>query len=545
MEKVVLLNSGGFDSIILYHELKSKGLQVESLFFNYGQRNLEQEKACALRADPNLKEVTLPAFSWSSSVLVDASNKDSSSQYLEFRNLIFLSYALSYAESIGAKSIYVAMLKSHGYKDTSETFLRLFNELSSQCGDIHLIAPYQEYAKPDLFSRAIEYGVIYSDFFSCNVPNSSGKPCGVCPDCVTLIDFYTKIPAHYWIRAKHKPSFAFSSAFMNYPVFEARLLTNNLCNFSCPHCFYGFKEMSDKQISMDRMKQVIADCIDLGIRNFHFSGKEPLVETSIFEYAKHIRSLNKFVTFDVVTNGYFVKKYAETLKELGFSKVYLSVDGYEERSIRKAGSYIYEAIEALQRVGVPLQIFLDLHSGNCANAGQIIRSFHEECGVNDFYARATKPLGGGKTFDLIPTAQDIESAYQSLSSLDFLEDVSLTFYVNQFIFRELADNATIRADWKKYEDYILGSPYPKRLVNLVVELYCSAFESSITITPDGYVLGCATELANPRYAELYGRLSVDELRHAIKIGRQVALRRIKNGEGKFTCYHDEIVLPDQ
>ena len=94
-EKVIALNSGGFDSVVMLHRLViDDNKDVISLFFNYGQRNSAKERECARKVANNLGlehiEIDLPPINWSASSLYD-STQDSTNQYIEMRNLIFIS----------------------------------------------------------------------------------------------------------------------------------------------------------------------------------------------------------------------------------------------------------------------------------------------------------------------------------------------------------------------------------------------------------------------------------------------------------------------
>lgn len=128
MSKIVVLNSGGFDSIVLMNYLKTiQGEnEIYSLHFLYGARNEEEQLRCVNKVCEKLgahnKVITLPKFEWTNSSFYEK-DYDIKGQYLEYRNLIFLSYAISYAESIGAEKIYLATLTPQGYTDTSNLFL--------------------------------------------------------------------------------------------------------------------------------------------------------------------------------------------------------------------------------------------------------------------------------------------------------------------------------------------------------------------------------------------------------------------------------------
>ena len=198
-DKVVAVCSGGFDSIVMLNDLvRNPAYIVQVIFFDYGQKNAVKEETYIrywverLGIDKTSIGVTLPSLSWAStsmtgnSVVKDYS--DTKAQYVPMRNLIFASYALSYAESIGATKIFMAILGGGTYPDTTQCFFDSLNEIAGDVG-IEFVTPFINHDKVYLLSRAIEYGVINKDgtnnFFSCNTP-IDGKPCGMCADCKVI-----------------------------------------------------------------------------------------------------------------------------------------------------------------------------------------------------------------------------------------------------------------------------------------------------------------------------------------------------------------------
>ena len=158
------------------------------MFFDYGQKSVKQERICAKKVADKLncafKEITLPKFSWTSSEFY-ADGFSGDKEYLEMRNLIFLSYALSVCEAKGFTSLYLATLKSLGYYDTSQKFLRKVKSIAKDKG-IKLIAPFSKSEKDSLIPIAKRNKITYSDFHSCDNPRKDGSPCGECPDCLFL-----------------------------------------------------------------------------------------------------------------------------------------------------------------------------------------------------------------------------------------------------------------------------------------------------------------------------------------------------------------------
>ena len=190
MSKAVVLNSGGFDSVVLLHYLKriQGENDLHSLHFLYGAKNEKQQlsrvdKVCKDLNIPN-KVISLPKIDWSSHQFFEDNDHSYENNYLEYRNLIFLSYALSYAEAIKADKVYIALLNHNIYPDTTIDFLRGINSFSEING-ISVDAPFIFDNKTRLGHIASYLGLNSSDYFSCDYPKE-GNPCGVCPDCVAL-----------------------------------------------------------------------------------------------------------------------------------------------------------------------------------------------------------------------------------------------------------------------------------------------------------------------------------------------------------------------
>ena len=120
---ILFLNSGGFDSVVLAHYLKEENPNAEilGLFFNYNQLACAKERVCAEKVCSKLnykfKEIKLPTFLWTNSEFYkNQQYKNNESVELEYRNMIFFSYALSIAKSLNCSKVYSAILKSQGYR---------------------------------------------------------------------------------------------------------------------------------------------------------------------------------------------------------------------------------------------------------------------------------------------------------------------------------------------------------------------------------------------------------------------------------------------
>ena len=143
-KSAIVLLSGGLDSATALYTAKSKGYRCFCLFFDYGQRHRRELKAARKIAKEcgcafQVLKISLP---WGGSSLVDrrvrlplrnneiTRKRDNGipNTYVPGRNIIFLSFALSYAESIGASAIFIGAHAQDysGYPDCRPEFFRAF-----------------------------------------------------------------------------------------------------------------------------------------------------------------------------------------------------------------------------------------------------------------------------------------------------------------------------------------------------------------------------------------------------------------------------------
>lgn len=200
-KRIIVLNSGGFDSTVLIHTVAkdNPSAEITSLFFDYNQNSLQWERACAYNHCVTLglkwKEIKLPDFNW-----VDRDRLESS--FLEYRNLIFLSYAMSYAKSIKAEEVYVAFIDMGGnkycYHDSSPKFYRNIRRLAKP---LKIKAPFldKKMSKFDVVDSILKKNLIIpkDSFHSCDYSDSEGNPCGKCLDCEAINLIYLLNPLSF------------------------------------------------------------------------------------------------------------------------------------------------------------------------------------------------------------------------------------------------------------------------------------------------------------------------------------------------------------
>ena len=206
--KAVVLCSGGLDSTTIMAMAMSEGYAVYSLSFQYGQRHA-YELSAAERVSRKLgavRHLILPIDlrSIGGSALTDAidvpkgrAESDMDAEipvtYVPARNTIFLSYALAWAETIGAPDIFIGVnaVDYSGYPDCRPAFIQAFERmanLATKAGvegqPIRIQTPLMEMTKAQIIRKGLELGVDYGMTHSCYDPTPDGLACGACDSCV-------------------------------------------------------------------------------------------------------------------------------------------------------------------------------------------------------------------------------------------------------------------------------------------------------------------------------------------------------------------------
>lgn len=208
-KKAVVLLSGGLDSATCVAMAQDQGYEVYALSFRYGQRHsVELEAADRIAkhlrvAEHKTAEIDLTLFGGSAltddiDVPKDRDEGEMESDipvtYVPARNTIFLSFALAYAEVVGAKDIFIGVnaLDYSGYPDCRPEFIRSYEEtanLGTKVGvteeeRIKIQTPLIDMTKAEIAATGTQLGVDYSMTISCYDPDATGAACGHCDSCL-------------------------------------------------------------------------------------------------------------------------------------------------------------------------------------------------------------------------------------------------------------------------------------------------------------------------------------------------------------------------
>ena len=202
MKKAILLLSGGLDSTTTLYWAKNQGYKLACLIFDYGQKHKKEvllAKKIALHAgcDYKIIRISLP---WEGSSLLNKTmkipqhkkiNKNKiPTTYVPARNIIFLSFAASFAESVGARAIFIGAnaIDYSGYPDCRPRFFKAYQQAMKEglkAGvenrEIKIYTPLIDKTKKEIIALGLKLKVPYHLTWSCY---KGGKnPCGVCDSC--------------------------------------------------------------------------------------------------------------------------------------------------------------------------------------------------------------------------------------------------------------------------------------------------------------------------------------------------------------------------
>ncbi len=205
----VVLLSGGLDSSTVLAIARERGFAPHALSFRYGQRHVHELVAAdavarALGAVKHvIAQIDLREFGGSALTADIAVPKGRSSAemghgipvtYVPARNTVFLSFALAWAETLGASDIFIGVnaLDYSGYPDCRPEYIAAFEamaRLATRAGvegrqRLTIHSPLIAMSKADIIREGLRLSVDHALTSSCYDPGRDGRPCGQCDSCL-------------------------------------------------------------------------------------------------------------------------------------------------------------------------------------------------------------------------------------------------------------------------------------------------------------------------------------------------------------------------
>lgn len=200
MKNAVVLLSGGLDSATALFIARARGFSPQALIFDYGQRHRREigsaKKICRLAKCPyTIMKISMP---WKGSALLDRKIRIRKTgvcpgipaTYVPSRNLIFLSFAASYAEASGAEAVFIGAneIDFSGYPDCRKSFFRALERVfragtkkGAEGRPLKIITPLINKSKAEIIKIGTRLGVPYE--LTCSCYRGGRRPCGECDSC--------------------------------------------------------------------------------------------------------------------------------------------------------------------------------------------------------------------------------------------------------------------------------------------------------------------------------------------------------------------------
>jgi 7-cyano-7-deazaguanine synthase len=204
-QKAVVCLSGGMDSCVCA-ALAARDFEVYAIHFSYGQRTEARElrsaeEVAGIVGVQKLLHLKIDLFRkiggsalTDLAIAVPVASADEATigsevpvTYVPFRNAHFLSAAVSWAEVLGARTVFIGAVEqdSSGYPDCRPAYYDAFNELvkmGTKDGDIRVVTPLIEMRKSEIVRLGVELGAPFHVSWSCY--SGESEACGVCESCV-------------------------------------------------------------------------------------------------------------------------------------------------------------------------------------------------------------------------------------------------------------------------------------------------------------------------------------------------------------------------
>jgi len=203
-KKAVVLYSSGLDSTTCLAIAQDQGFAAYAISFDYGQRHrheLDLARANAKKFGAlehlvvafDLRQVGGSALTSEIEVPKAGVGDDIPVTYVPARNTIFLSFALGWAEVLGAYDIFIGVnaLDYSGYPDCRPEYIDAYQRMANLAtkagvegtGHFTIHTPLINLTKAEIIKQGTALGVDYSQTHSCYDPTPEGLSCGSCDSC--------------------------------------------------------------------------------------------------------------------------------------------------------------------------------------------------------------------------------------------------------------------------------------------------------------------------------------------------------------------------
>lgn len=123
----------------------------------------------------------------------------------------------------------------------------------------------------------------------------------------------------------------------NRPLRDLRISVIDKCNFRCPYCMpaeifgadYNFLT-NEELLSDDEIVRLAALFAQLGVTKFRLTGGEPLIRPNLPALVARLAQIPGIEDLALTTNGFYLKKHADALKQAGLHRLTVSLDSLDD-----------------------------------------------------------------------------------------------------------------------------------------------------------------------------------------------------------------------
>ena len=130
------------------------------------------------------------------------------------------------------------------------------------------------------------------------------------------------------------------------PIISLRISITNRCNVNCIYCHHDGMLDSSSEMTPDEIYEICRIAKLIGVEKIRLSGGEPLVRPDIVEIVEKVASLD-FRDISITTNGIFLDKYAQNLRDAGLDRINVSLDTLNPETYKNiVGKNVLERVKS-------------------------------------------------------------------------------------------------------------------------------------------------------------------------------------------------------
>jgi len=191
-----------------------------------------------------------------------------------------------------------------------------------------------------------------------------------------------------------------------------RISVTDRCNLRCVYCMpaEGIVPLAHADIlSYDEIIEVVRVAVEMGVDKVRITGGEPLVRKGIVDLVKMIAGISGILDFGMTTNGTFLPKYAQDLKNAGLHRVNVSLDTLNPEKyaeITRGGDInkVFAGLRAAEQAGLnPIKINCVIKKSSDEMDAQMVSAFAAKNGYQVRFIHEMnletgyfKPVEGGE-----------------------------------------------------------------------------------------------------------------------------------------------------